>query len=156
MKRQPKRIDTVQLPRPPLPLSLCFCLSSTLPSLWQRWKERENKRQARLNQVWGWGRLFVWWFFIWKERKTSVKCKLLWGFNTALSPVVCVLVSSECYVFDMRVNNGPAGKRSVCVFTALHALRCGVSCSPPPLLSLSRSLSLTSVSALKSRGSASD
>lgn len=53
---------------------------------------------------------------------------------------MCVLVSSECYVFDMRVNNGPAGKRSVCVFTALHALRCGVSCSPPPSFSLSLSL----------------
>lgn len=58
-----------------------------------------------------------------KKEKHQSSAGFCEGFNAALSPVVCVLVSSECYVFDMRVNNGPAGKRSVCVFTTLHALR---------------------------------
>lgn len=58
-----------------------------------------------------------------KKEKHQSSAGFCEGFNTALSPVVCMLVSSECYVFDMRVNNRPAGKCSVCVFTALHTLR---------------------------------
>ena len=57
-------------------------------------------------------------FHLKRKKNISQVQAFVRGFKTALSPVVCAVVSSECYVFDMRVNNGPAGKRSVCVFTA--------------------------------------
>lgn len=82
-----------------------------------------------MNQVWGGdgggggaGCLYDDFSFEEKEKHQS-SAGFCEGFNTALSPVVCVVVSSECYVFDMRVNNVLAGKCSVCVFTALHTPR---------------------------------
>lgn len=59
-----------------------------------------------------------------KRKKNISQVQAFVGlFNAALSPVACAVracavVSSECRVFDMRVNNVAAGKCSVCVFTA--------------------------------------
>ena len=92
-------------------------------------KERTRGRALWIRFGGGWGGVggcCLYDDFSFEEReKHQSSAGFLWGFNTALSPVVCGVVSSECYVFDMRVNNVQAGKCSVCVFTAPHTPRWG-------------------------------
>ncbi len=118
-------------------LSLCLSLSVSASHRHFPHVDRDGKKErTRGRPFWirfgGEGGCLYDDFSFEKKEKHQSSAGFCEGFNTALSPVVCVVVSSECYVFDMRVNNGPAGKRSVCVFTALHTLRWGVSLSLSP------------------------
>lgn len=99
------------------------CLSSTLSSRWQRWKERQNKRQASFESHLGGcgGVVCVMISHLKRKKNISQAACFCEGF---IPGSVC-FVSSECHAFDMRVSHGPAGKRSVCVFMALHTLRWG-------------------------------
>lgn len=118
----------MQLPRPPLSLSVFLPLIDTSLTLTEMERKREQEAGPFESGLWGvavmvvGGCLYDDFSFEEKEKHQS-SAGFCEGFNTALSPVVCVVVSSECYVFDMRVNNVLAGKCSVCVFTALHTPR---------------------------------
>lgn len=127
-----------------LSVFLRLCLSSTLPSRWQRWKERKNKTQGFWIRTGVRGLVCMTTFHL-KRKKNISQVQSFVRASTRLYPQSCVLVSSECYVFDMRVNNRPDGKCSVCVFTVLHTLRWGSSLSSPLFFFVSLPLSLPSL-----------
>lgn len=129
-------------------LSLSFCLSPSLPlidtSLTLTEMERKNKTQGFWIRTGVRGLVCMTTFHL-KRKKNISQVQSFVRASTRLYPQSCVLVSSECYVFDMRVNNRPDGKCSVCVFTVLHTLRWGSSLSSPLFFFVSLPLSLPSL-----------